>query len=342
MGFVSKKVLFVGDCNHNGYIYLRSQAIKRLVGEMDSIDVNEYINPSDRFKFSLAYRFQFSLFLKKFNNVIINKINNGDYDLIWFEKPIFILEDTLCFINRLGIKTVSYNPDNPFGARDDGCWGLYLKNIKQFTHHIISRRCNYKDLKKMNAKDIIYIPLCSEKRIHFKERNIKKEYDLTFIGTPYDNRIEFIDQLSMQLSTSIHVFSAEWRKFKKILGSRSNVNINDAIYNSKYRMIINKSKIMLGFITRSNYDDLSFRNFEITACGTFLLSQRSSLQERIFRKNIEAVYFDDIEDCVLKVDHFLSNSKEREKLASAGHKRSLELGLNNDFVIKRAFLKLFR
>ena len=29
----------------------------------------------------------------------------------------------------MGIKTVSYNPDNPFGTRHDGCWGLYLKNI---------------------------------------------------------------------------------------------------------------------------------------------------------------------------------------------------------------------
>ena len=65
MDFTSKKVLFVGDCNPNGYIYLRSQSIKRIVKKMDLIDVNEYINPSDRFQFSLAYRFQLSIFLKK-------------------------------------------------------------------------------------------------------------------------------------------------------------------------------------------------------------------------------------------------------------------------------------
>ena len=90
MDFASKKVLFVGDCNPNGYIYLRSQSIKRIVKKMDLIDVNEYINPSDRFQYSLAYRFQLSIFLKKFNNAIIKKINECDYDLIWFEKPIFI------------------------------------------------------------------------------------------------------------------------------------------------------------------------------------------------------------------------------------------------------------
>ena len=342
MDFTSKKILFIGDCNPNGYIYLRSQSIKRIVKKMDLIDVNEYINPSNRLKFTLAYRLQLSIFLKKLNTAIISKINANTYDLIWFEKPIFIFEDTLRIIDKLGIKSVSYNPDNPFGLRDDGCWGLYLKNIKHFTHHIISRRTNYKDLKNKDAKDVIYIPLCSEKRLHFKEEDINKELDITFIGTPYDNRLEFIDQLSRGLKTTINIYSAEWRKFNKKLGSRSNIIINDAVYNSEYRTVINKSKIMLGFITQSNQDDLSFRNFEITACGTFLLSQRSSLQERIFRENIEAVYFNDIEDCVLKVDHFLVNSKEREKLASAGHKRSLELGLNNDFVIKRAFLKLFR
>ena len=99
---------------------------------------------------------------------------------------------------------------------------------------------------------------------------------------------------------------------------------------------------MLGFITHSNKDDLSFRNFEITACGSFLLSQRSSMQERIFRENIEAIYFNDVEDCASKIHHFLIHSDERETIANKGYKRSLQLGLDNDFVIKRAFLKLFR
>ena len=174
MDFDSKKVLFVGDCNPNGYIYLRSQSIKRLVKKMDSIDSNEYINPSDRLKYSLAYRFQLRLFLKKLNNAIINKINEDAYDLIWFDKPIFILEETLRIIYRMVIKTVSYNPDNPFGPRDDGCWNLYLQNIKNFTYHIISRKSDYKNLKNMNARDIIYIPFHYEKTLHFKEKNIKK------------------------------------------------------------------------------------------------------------------------------------------------------------------------
>ena len=124
MDFASKKVLFVGDCNPNGYIYLRSESIKRIVKKMDLIDVNEYINPSDRFQFSLAYRFQLSIFLKKFNNAIIKKINECAYDLIWFEKPIFIFGETLQVIHQMGIKTVSYNPDNPFGTRHDGCLSL--------------------------------------------------------------------------------------------------------------------------------------------------------------------------------------------------------------------------
>jgi len=342
MDFESKKVLFIGDCNPNGYIYLRSQSIKRLVKKIDLIDINQHINPSDRLKYSLAYRFQLRLFLKNLNNAIINKINEDAYDLIWFDKPIFILEETLRIIYRMGIKTVSYNMDNPFGPRDDGCWNLYLQNIKNFTYHIISRRSDYKNLKNMNARDIIYMPFHYEKTLHFKEKNIKKELDVTFIGTPHDNRIEFIDHLARDLETSIHVFSAEWRKFKKRLGSRSNVIINDAIYKSEYRSVINKSKIMLGFITQSNLDDLSNRSFEITACGSFLLSPRSPLQERIFRENIEAVYFDDIHDCVSKVDYFLANPEERENIASAGHKRSLELGINTDFVVKRVLLKIFK
>ena len=86
-----KKVLFVGDGNQNGYIYMRSRAIRKLVQSMDMVDTNRYINPQEKIKYHLAYRFQFNSLLKNLNNIIVQKVNSRSYDLVWFEKPIFCL-----------------------------------------------------------------------------------------------------------------------------------------------------------------------------------------------------------------------------------------------------------
>ena len=340
-----KKVLFVGDGNQNGYIYMRSLAIKKLVQSMDMVDTNRYINPQEKIKYHLAYRFQFKSLLKNLNNAIVQKVNSRSYDLVWFEKPIFIFGSTLKYINRKNICTVSLNPDNPFGPRDDGCWNVYLKNINLYNHHIIMRRSNFRDLKKMGVKNIHFIPLCYEKSIFFKDEGIdenKKKFDVTFVGTPYDKRMDLIDQLSKKLDIRIHVYSAEWKKFEKQLGSRKNIVINDEIYQSGYREIINKSKIMLGFITKSNVDEISYRSFEITACGSFLLSERTRFQKRFFREDKEAGYFDGIDECAEKIKYYLANPLERIKLELSGYRRAQELDLTNDYVVKRALSKLFR
>ena len=44
MSVFPKKILFVGDGNQNGYIYMRSQSIKNLVESMDMVDINKLIN----------------------------------------------------------------------------------------------------------------------------------------------------------------------------------------------------------------------------------------------------------------------------------------------------------
>ena len=345
MTYFPKKILFVGDGNPIGYIFMRSQSIKKLVQSMDMIDPNEYINPKNTIRYRLAYRFQLNPLLKDLNKAIIQMVNSKSYDLVWFEKPIFIFGSTLDYINKKNISTVSLNPDNPFGLRDDGCWNLYLKNINLYNHHIIVRRSNFRDLKKRGVKSIHFMPFCYEKSKHFKEKGVdenQKEFDVTFIGNPYDNRIDFIDQLSKKLDVNIHVYSPEWKKFAKKLASRTNVVINNAIYHSDYRETINKSKIMLGFITKSNIDDISIRSSEITACGSFLLSERTRFQKKLFREDKEAGYFDDVDECAEKINYYLANSLERIKLESAGHKRVKGLNLNNDYVVKRALSKLFR
>ena len=98
---------------------------------------------------------------------------------------------------------------------------------------------------------------------------------------------------------------------------------------------------MLGFFTKSNLDEYSIRSFEITACGSFLLSESSRFQKKFFREDKEAVYFSDVDECAAKIDYFLAHPKDRETIEEAGYKRAQRLKLHNDYLVNRALDKIF-
>ena len=69
-------------------------------------------------------------------------------------------------------------------------------------------------------------------------------------------------------------------------------------------------------------DDINYRTFETTGCGTFLLTNYTPGLERLFDIGKEIVIYDSIEDLDSKVKYYLENDKEREEIALAGYNRS--------------------
>lgn len=69
-------------------------------------------------------------------------------------------------------------------------------------------------------------------------------------------------------------------------------------------------------------NDINYRTFETTGCGTFLLTNYTPGLEKLFDIGKEIVVYDSIEDLDNKVKYYLDNSEERNKIAKAGHERA--------------------
>lgn len=83
---------------------------------------------------------------------------------------------------------------------------------------------------------------------------------------------------------------------------------------------LQKGKIVL---QHSRWQEITRRIFEAMACGRMVLTDRLSYDTHIhdiFKDNLEIVYYDDYEDMKRKLDHYLFNGSEREKIAAAGRK----------------------
>lgn len=69
-------------------------------------------------------------------------------------------------------------------------------------------------------------------------------------------------------------------------------------------------------------DDINYRTFETTGCGTFLLTNYTPGLEKLFDIGKEIVVYDNIQDLQSKVKYYLENDIERECIALAGFNRS--------------------
>jgi len=69
-------------------------------------------------------------------------------------------------------------------------------------------------------------------------------------------------------------------------------------------------------------DDINYRTFETTGCGTFLLTNYTPGLEKLFDIGKEIVVYNDLNDLDNKVRYYLDNEEEREKIAKSGYERS--------------------
>lgn len=112
---------------------------------------------------------------------------------------------------------------------------------------------------------------------------------------------------------------AHWNTIKPYYRGKS-------LFGDEYAKAICGMDIALHFLRRENRDEQDSRTFEIPACGSFMLAERSKAHERLFKDGVEAVFFDSHEDLELKVKYYLKNNNERKAIAREGHFRALQSG----------------
>jgi spore maturation protein CgeB len=74
--------------------------------------------------------------------------------------------------------------------------GLYKKNLNNFDINLVPRKLSIKDYKKKGCKRGYYLPLCYFKNLHKTNPiNVEQNIDVSFVGTPYNDRAEIIEKL---------------------------------------------------------------------------------------------------------------------------------------------------
>lgn len=185
--------------------------------------------------------------------------------------------------------------------------------------------------------------------------HIPMQYDVSFVGQPYGNRLEAVEALR-RAGINVQAWGHGWPNGKLsheqmvevFATSRINLNFADAsqtppsrleVFANSCRVEALKDKPVLWrgwqLAQRAvaaqkqrakatdtfNPRQIKGRVFEVPCCGGFLLTQPAENLHEYLAIGKECAVFDDVDDLVNRVRYYLAKEEERAAVAEAGYRR---------------------
>ncbi len=333
------KILYAGSLTPNDSALYRLWALERLGHTVIRFDINSYelAHPLLR---KVAFRAAAGPHIRRLNRDLLAAAAGQTVDVLWADKVLGLQPATLRALRRKGVVTASYMIDNAFGPRRDPGWRLYRKDLREFDLHITQRDVSVRDYGQRGARRVLKIQTAYEPTLHFPPpadwSDLDRTREVSFIGSPYDNRADFLVRLSTEFYMPVTVSGSKaWRAVLSPELLAKLFSGEDGLYHDAYREAIWASKINLSFLTHSNQDEFAHKSFEIAACGGFLLAERSEGHSARFREGEEALFFTGIEECAAVMRRYLPDEAARSRIAAAGQARARESGYSNDAQMAR-------
>ena len=145
------------------------------------------------------------------------------------------------------------------------------------------------------------------------------ESDVLFVGSCDLRRIILLEGIRKHVT----VRGNRWQRNYPLISPELNKRITDEpVWGTTLYGLLGGAKIVLN-ITRSDFygaeTGVNLRIFEALAAGCFLLTDHCDEVEALFKSGIEIETFRSSSELIEKVDYYLTNDAERERIAQRGH-----------------------
>ena len=333
------KILYASGLSENDSALYRLWALRRLGHTAVPLNAYSY-QPRQVTLGKVLHRLQVGPWVRRLNRDVLETAAREKPDVFWADKLLSLQPRTLERLRAMGVATVSYMIDNAFGPRRDPGWRLYMQCIPYFDLHATQRDRNVEDYRARGARDAIKLQTAFEPTVHFPPpagwSDADRDREVSFIGSPYDKRAEFLTRLWREFRVPVTISGADFLWLARLSREATQAMYTGGeLYGAAYREGIWRSKINLSFLTHSNQDEFVHKSFEIAGCGAFLLAERSAGHLQRFVEDEEAVFFSDLEECAAKIRRYLPDEAARTRIAAAGHARAVRSGYSNDVQVGR-------
>jgi len=299
---INKKILFAAwaSKNKNWYTYQAfDKPLRKIFRQVVSFDPQEEV-----------YNFGKEHMNQKFIEVI--KRERPDYIFLWIMHDEFYME-TLIQAKKLLPKSIifCYNGD------DDYKFENHTIHFFPLIDYFMTTQPDYLEKYKKYGKESFFS--CGADTKEFKSLNLTKKFDVSFVGTPKSDRVDFIRELSKN-KINFAVGGANWEKYPEF-----KEQYIGWINNDQFIKLINESKINI--CLSKNYiggTHILERFFQINACKSFCLAEYARGYFPLFKEGKDISTFKNKEEMIEKIKYYLKHEKERESLAKLAYEKTIK------------------
>jgi spore maturation protein CgeB len=340
------KILFVGQVGPGQTSLMRMRALERLGHTMRGVHTGDPWTRASWLARQIQRTLQRGPIVDDINRSVRQAAADFQPDLVWAEKQEYLRVDTIETLRRQGARLVHYTPDPYFTLpwkrtrlMDEALKAfdvlLYCKSYERHSYEAVGRPLFYVPL---GYCDEVHRPLASDDTrwqcaVGFlggweprRERLLRAVAaagaDLKFFGGYWDflrdgrwtpRRAVILRQLA---GGDRFVFHRD----ERLAGAHQ----GDEVYADDYARALSGARIGLGFLRRVCPDQHTTRTFEIPACGSLLLADRTDEHQAFFAEGKEAEFFASDEELVDKVKFYTTNESARLSIAQAGYRRAVD------------------
>ncbi len=342
------KILFVGSIGSGQTSQMRLQVLRELGHDVQALDSAErwrQLHPIMRRAQQWSCR---GSVIDSLNQDVVRSVGEFRPELLWAEKQEFIRPETLTALRRRGVRLLHFTPDPYFTLEwkrtrlmDDGLALFdYLVTSKQYELREYGRFCSR----------VIYMPLGFAPSVHrplspaSREASARYASDVSFLGGWEPRRQTRLDAVARLPGISLRIWGYGWDHVqdgrisaRRYLAMRRNagnaeysIRMNpllasclegNEVYEDEYAWAISGARISLGFLRQVCPDQHTTRTFEIPACGSMMLADRTDEHQEMFTEGEEAEFFETDEEMLDKLRYYLRNEGLRERVARCGFER---------------------
>jgi spore maturation protein CgeB len=335
------RIAYIGCAYENSLLW--ASALERLGHKVVFIDPSSWLGKS---KWVLRWLFHagglgIDLII---NKRLFEEVQRVQPDLIWVIQGEFLGPKCLKRLRMIGVPIVNYTTDNPFGPRDGLRFYYYRRAVSFYDYFSVPRLETLHDLKLAEAKRVERFYLSADEIAHAPRTLTLAEQsrfgsDVAFIGTWMPERGPFMAKL-ISLGVSISIWGDRWHKASE-WGTIRPYWRGPGIYDSKsYSAAVLASKICIGLLSKENRDLHTSRSMEIPHIGGLLCAERTSEHIQLYEEGIEAVFWEDAEECAEICKDLLTDETRRLEISKKGYDRALRNNHFNEVIFSNMLHKI--
>ena len=337
------KILFTGQIGSGQTSLMRMRALTRLGHVVLGVDTAKPWHAVSRLSRQLQRRMERGSVVDLINESVIKTARDFRPDLLWAEKQEFLRVDTLAELRAQGARLVHFTPD-PYFTLPWKRTRLMDTALTAFDALIYCKSYEREAYEAL-GKALVYMPLgyCAEVHRPLPSNDVRWKCAVGFLGG-WEPRREHLLHAAAAAGADLKFFGGYWEFLRDgrwtprramILrqlagndrftfhrdGLLASAYQGGEVYGDDYARALTGAKIGVGFLRRVCADQHTTRTFEIPACGSMLLADRTDEHREFFEEGKEADFFATPDEFVDKVAFYSAHEPVRERIAKAGRQR---------------------